>query len=302
MKFDVFAAFGRTFTTLFGNALDILRVAWLPAVLQLAAFFAFAPGFLEASTGLSADPPEDLGQGLSRLAPSLPFFLIFVAIALATAIILTAGIARLIVGLEKPALFLLRWGQDEWRILACWGLIAAAGICVALAFTLFRMVSPFVLSTGPIANLISFAVLLVIFLAGVWIAVRLSLFTPATIAGETIGIRMSWEKTEDLFWPIFGFWLLFIVFAIIIQFLTFGLVTPPAYFDAMKEADFRSPETVREAMRNANAAMAAGYDLSDPGNVVRMLISFLLNLAANIVFAVASAVAWKHLADPSAQA
>jgi hypothetical protein len=113
---------------------------------------------------------------------------------------------------------------------------------------------------------------------------------------------VSWEKTEDLFWSLFGFWLIWMVLALVIQFATARLVTPPAYFEAMAQADFRSPESFREAMRHANAALAAGYDLADSGNVVRMLISFLMNIIASVVFAIASAVAWKALSDPPAEA
>jgi hypothetical protein len=303
VKFKVFGAVGRTFAFLFQNTLSVLQIIWLPALLQTAAFFALMPGFLSVSTGLSADPPADGGEMWARMAPVLAPMVAFTAIAIALSIILSAGIARLVVKGDKPSLpFLLTWGTDEWLILGSWALIAAFIAAVAIAFSLFRWVSSLILSSGVLANLISILGVIAILLAGLWICIRLSLFTPATIAERKIGIQVSWEKTEDLFWSLFGFWLIWIVMALIIQFATARLVTPPAYFEAMAQVDFRSPETMREAMRNANAALAAGYDLSGSGNIIRMLISMLLNIVASVVFAVASAVAWKALSDTPAEA
>jgi hypothetical protein len=97
----------------------------------------------------------------------------------------------------------------------------------------------------------------------------------------------------------FGFWLIFVVLVLVIQVTTAGLVTPPEYFEIMREADITSP-AFRETMREGYAALAAGYDMSDSANVVRMLISFFINLVVGVVFAVASVVAWKHLAEQSA--
>jgi hypothetical protein len=300
MTFRVFDALGATFMFLFRQGLSVLQVVWLPAVLQIIAYFALMPGFMKSTTMLQADPPEDFATGFSRVAPYLAPMLLFTVITLALGIVMSLGLARLAVKGERPkGPFLLRWGDDEWRVLACWGIILACGAGVGIAFAAFNWLAQLLLSSGPIANLLAIVGALAIVLAGVYIAVRLSLFTAATMASQKVGIPVSWDKTEDLFWPLFGFWLLWMVMALILQFVTSGLVTPPEYMQTMQQADIRTPEDFRQAMRDGYAVLAKSYELTSVDNVVRMLIAFLLQLIGSIVFGVASAIAWKQLDDQS---
>lgn len=303
MKFKVFKAFATTWAFLIQHGLDVLRIIWLPVALQIAAYYALMPGFLIETSMMSADPPADGGEVWTRLAAHILPFLAFLLVACATTIILYAGLTRLIVRGEKPKLpFLLSWGADEWRLLAGWAIIAAfiLGVVIALQVVAAIVGALGLLGRGPITIILGFGGALIVICAGIWAGVRLSLFAPATIAEQKIGIRTSWEKTEDDFWNLLGFWVLWFVLAIIVQFATFGLVTPPGYFEAMNSGGFGSPEEMRETMRSANEALAQGYDLSVPGNALRMLWAFLINFAFGVVGTAAGAVAWRMMTDGSA--
>ena len=305
MKLKVFKAFAATWAFLVQHGLNVLKIIWLPVALQIAAYYALMPGVLMEYTMLGANPPADGAEAWTRLAPHIPPFAGFLLVACVTTVILYAGLTRLTVRGEKPKLpFLLSWGADEWRLLAGWAIILALFVGVVVAFWL---VASFVdvlglLGRGPITIILSFGGALIVICAGIWAGVRLSLFAPATIAEQKIGIKTSWERTEDDFWNLLGFWVLWFVLAIIVQFAAFGLITPPEYFEAMNSGGFGSPEEMRETMRAANEALARGYDLSGPGNAVRMLWAFLINFVFGVVGTAAGAVVWKMITGGSVDA
>lgn len=304
MKLKVFKAFAATWAFLIQHGLEVLKIIWLPVALQIAAYYLLMPGFLMETSMLGADPPADGGEVWTHLAPHVLPFLGFLLVACVTTIILYAGLTRLIVRGEKTKLpFLLSWGADEWRLLGGWAIILALFVGVMIALQIVAMVvgALGLLGRGPITIILSFGGALVVICAGIWAGVRLSLFAPATIAERKIGIQTSWESTEDDFWSLLGFWALWVVLAIIVQFATFGLVTPPEYFEAMRDGGFSSREEMRETMRAANEALARGYDLSVPGNALRMLWAFLLNFVFGVVGTAAGAVAWRMITDTSAE-
>jgi hypothetical protein len=305
MKLKVFKAFAETWAFLFQHGLDVLRIIWLPVALQIAAYYALMPGFLMESSMMGAEPPTDAGEAWARFSPHILPFLGFLLVACVTTIILYAGLTRLIVRGERPKLpFLLSWGVDEWRLLAGWAIITLFVIGVLIALQIVAMIvgALGLLGQGPITIILSFGGALVVICAGIWAGVRLSLFAPATIAEQKIGIQTSWERTEDDFWNLLGFWVLWVVLAIIVQFATFGLVTPPEYFEAMNSGGFGSPEEMQETMRAANEALAQGYDLSVPGNAMRMLWAFLINFVFGVFGTAAGAVAWRMMTDGSLDA
>ena len=304
MKLKVFKAFAATWAFLFQHGLDVLRIIWLPVALQIAAYYALMPGPLMEYTMLGANPPADAAETWTRMAPHILPFIGFLLVACVTTIILYAGLTRLAVRGEKPKLpFLLGWGADEWRLLAGWAAILVLFIGVMIALWLVAMLvgALGLLGRGPITIILSFGGALVVICAGIWAGVRLSLFAPATLAEQKIGIQTSWEKTEDDFWNLLGFWIIWFVLAIVVQFATFGLVTPPEYFEAMSSGGFSSPEEMRETMRAANEALARGYDLSIPGNALRMLWAFLLNFVFGVFGTVAGAIAWRMMTQTPAE-
>jgi hypothetical protein len=302
MSFRVFKAVGSTLAFPFQHAIDVLRVVWLPAVLQVAGYFLLMPGYLEAATMMGADPPADSAETWSRLSPFVFQALLFLVISVALTVIMFNGLTRLVVKGEKPsAPFLLRWRADEWRVLAGWVLFALILAALQVAVLVGGFVIQGIMALGPGPGVIlSVLVSLIVLLIGIWICVRLSLLVPATLAEQKIGLGSSWERTEDDFWSLLGFWLIFVIVSVILQLMLAGFLTPPGYFEAFQSAGFGSPEAMRDATRKANEIMAKGYDLSDSGNITRMLVGYLISIAATIFMAIAGAVCWRQMTEAPA--
>jgi hypothetical protein len=303
MKLRVFTAVGTTFAFLVQHGLDVLRVIWLPTVLQLAGYLLLMPSYLSTTTMLGADPPADAAETWARLAPVIALPVMFVILSVALTVMMFNGLTRLVVTGEKPrGPFLMRWGADEWRVLGGWALLFLIILALEVAIVVVGFLIRGIMALGPgpgvILSIIAFIVILVI---GVWICVRLSLLVPATLIAGKIGLGVSWERTDDDFWNLLGFWLIFAVAGFVVQLSLIGFLTPPGYFEAIQSGGFGSPEAMRDAMRKASEVMAKSYDLSDSGNVIRMLVSYLLSMVVAVVSAVAGAVAWRMMTDTAAE-
>ena len=301
MQLKVFKAAGMTLAFLFQHILDVLRIVWLPAALQVAGFFLLLPGYLRAFAEIGIDPPADLGEIWSRIAPTIAPALLFLAIVLATSSAMVSGLTRLIVRGERPRLpFYLGWSADEWRILGGWVALFLINAGLQAVLAVASLLVRGLMSLGPGPGVI---LTLVVFLVGVvcfiWISVRLSMLAPATIALKKIALGDSWESTEENFWNLVGFWLIWVGTALVLQLMLTGYLTPPGYFDAFRGADF-TPEGMRAATRKANEAVLRGYDFSDMSNVMRMLVSYLLGAGGAIITAIAGAVCWRTMTDAPA--
>ena len=94
-------------------------------------------------------------------------------------------------------------------------------------------------------------------------------------------------------------------FFIIASLLT-PLLSAPGYLEATRDiyAAARSPARMQTAIRHAYEIQAAGYQLSNGANILRMIVNALLGVGATTVLALAGGAAWRLMteeeADPSA--
>jgi hypothetical protein len=304
MPLDIAKGIGRTFSFLFGHIIDVLKIAWLPIVLQLAAFYLLMPGYVRgtAALGLAPTEPEEIAAAWGQALPGFGLFAVFMLITFVTSIAMVVGITRLTLTGEKPrAPFYLGWGKDEWRLMGGWLIFAAiiAGLAVLLqggGILLGGM-----LGGGPIAAMIILVVNLIFLLAIFTVCVRLSLLAPATLALGKMGLRESWERTDDHFWGFLGFWLLFFLMIFVVYLVIyFNFSLPPGYFGAF--AGVTSPEDMREAMVEANDLMVASYDFSNIGNALRQTPGALIGPVGGIITTIAGAMAWKLTSEEEAPA
>lgn len=304
MKLKVFSAVATTFAFMARHALDILHIIWLPVLLQIAGLVLLLPGYLTTTAMMGADPPADMQEVWARLGPIIAQPLLFLLVVIATTVIMYAGLTRLVLRGEKPGQpFLLRWGADEWRILGGWGLLLLISIGLWIGAVACMWLGGALIAMGPgPGGVISVIGVIAVVLVGIWITTRLSLLVPATIARSKIGIEPSWEASEENFWNLFGLWLIWAVLAMLVQFVLTRFLTPPGYLEALQSVGFGSPDAMREAMRKANAALAESYDLSDMGNLTRLVASGLLSIAGSLIMAIAGAVAWRAMTDTPSEA
>jgi hypothetical protein len=295
MALDIAKGIGRTFAFLFGHIVDVLKIAWLPTVLQLAAFYLLMPGYVRGTAALALAPtePEEIATAWAQAMPGYGLLCVLMLVTFVTFVPMVAGLTRLALKGERPRLpFYIGWGKDEWRITGGWLIFAliVAGLVVLLqggGFLLGGM-----MGGGPIAAMIILVVSLVLVMAIFTVCVRLSLFAPATLALGKMGLRESWERTDDHFWGFLGYWLLlFLMLFAVYLIIYFMFVLPPGYFGVF--AGVTSQEDVREAMVKANDLMIASYDFSNIGNVLRQLPGAIFGPLAVIITSIAGATAWK---------
>jgi hypothetical protein len=295
MKLPVFRAIGATFAFIARNLLDILKIAWLPAVLICLAYVLIMPPYMAQVGAMPAPKPGDV---FGPLMATLPYTLALVAASTLINLPLFSGLMKLILRGERPRFLPLSFGADEVKLLASWGLIFAGFVALVAAFAGALLLTRLLASLGPgpgsIIGLIAAVVLIGV---GVWLAARVSLVSPAAIALRKLGVQPAWDATEENAWRLIGFWALLIVPMFIISSFLTPLLTSPGYLDAMREIApaARSPERLQAAVQHSNEVLAAGYVLSDTGNLVRLLANALLAFLATLVLAIASGVAWREL-------
>lgn len=301
MKFKVFRAIGRVIAFTGRNWASVLTIVWLPCLLQIAAFFLLMPRVMVAYIEAGAYAAEEGPDAWSRLIPVIPQGILFFVLTSGLTIVMFSGLTKLVVRGQKPVrLFHLAWGADEFRLLTAWAIQFAIIIGIVVTYFVANFLAQGMMSLAPGGMGILFGILGAagVAILAIWILVRLSFIAPETIANRRIGVASSWELTEDYYWPLLGFWIIWVIIAQVAQWATIPYVTPPGYFEAMQGADFTSREGMQTAMREANLAMAAGYDMSDMANALRMLLGFLVNFLGSIVIAIAGAVSWKIMTDP----
>jgi hypothetical protein len=299
MKLKVFKAFAATWAFLIQHGLDVLKIVWLPIVLQLAAFFALIPAYTRTSISILMEPPDDPSQVMAMMAPAYGQLALFYIIVALTSAPMFVALTRLVLRGEKPGLFYVGWGADEWRTLAGWAALCAVGAGLVIAFFVLGAITGALATMGPGPGvLLNILGAIIVGLVGIWIFVRLSTLTPATIDLRKVALSQTWERTEDEFWALAGFWAIWTVIAIVVQVALIGYLTPPGVFDAY--AGVTTPDEMIEAQYRANEAMLKGYDLSDGGNITRLVVGNVIGFVILILTAIGGAIAWRMMTDAPA--
>jgi len=296
MPLDISKGIGRTFAFLFAHIIDVLKIAWLPIVLQLAAFYLLMPAYVRATAGLAlVREPSEAASAWAQAVPGFGMFFLFMLITFVTSIAMVVGLTRLtLTGTAPRTPFYLGWGKDEWRLMAGWLIFAAIVALLAVLLQGGGVVLGGLLGGGPIGTMLILAMNVVLLVAIFVVCVRLSLLAPATLATGKMSLRESWERTDDHFWGFLGFWLLFVVmFVIVYAVIYFNFSLPPGYFQAFSGVNPREPDSMREAMVKANEMMIASYDFSNIGNALRQTPGALLGPVGGVITTIAGATAWK---------
>jgi hypothetical protein len=310
MKLPVFRAIGATFGFLASRWLDILKIVWLPAALTCAVNLLIMPVYMNqvaaatldgaAAGGATGGPQQMIDQTLATLP-------ILAVLAFASALVnalLFSGLMKLMIRNETPKLpVYFAAGADELRLLGSWGVMLLGAVGVALGVWAALWLSRLLASMGPGPGaIIGLVAACGVIGVGVWLAVRMSLVAPAVIAHRRLGIEPSWTITEENAWRLIGFWLLWIVPFFIIASLLTPVLSAPGYLEATRDiyAAARSPARMQAAIQHAYEIQAAGYQLTNGGNIARMIASSLLGVGATTLLAIAGGAAWRLLTEEEA--
>jgi len=266
-RLPVIKAFLATWAFVAERWLDVLRIVWLPLLLQTL---------------------------LSRLInPSVPgAILLITAIWLITSALLAAGLLKLVMRGEKPVQpFYIAFGIDEMRLIGTWATLAllmiAGTFCIIIVSAALSIVP---VIGGVLGGLVPLA-------AMIWLLARLSLSGPATIGNQRMGIAPAWQATRGVAaLDVLAFWSMWCLIGFVTGWLMINALLPD-YFSSLS-AIFAAEQDQRPALAEAFEAKMAGWlDISRPDGAARAVAFLVFNLVWSSLTTIAGGVAWRMMGE-----
>ncbi len=179
--------------------------------------------------------PQDAEFIATKLADSMPAFLLVLLLAVTLTSIITAGIYRLVLRPEESGFMHLRLGADELRLTVVNLILFGVGlICLVVGFVAIAAAEQGGSSIGFFAGGLVAALT-------VWFGIRLSLVTPMTFHTRRLSMIPAWRLTRGRFWPVLGMVVLAIIFYIMVWILIaviwFAVVMLAGGPDAVSKGD-----------------------------------------------------------------
>jgi hypothetical protein len=205
-KIPIGTTIGYAYGFTFGHLGQIIAQIWLPMLVVTAGgYFGAAPYYESFSRAAAENNPAAIGQAFTLL-------LLFAFVSLIFYAMIYVAVTRLALGETRPVNFIhFSLGVAEWRM---------CGAVLGLIFALFVIAAVVVLAAGLVAGLIGGlakglgvglakttavgiggAIMLIVYAALIYIAVRLSfLVAPVTVAEERISLVRGWQLSRGNFW------------------------------------------------------------------------------------------------------
>ena len=265
-------------------------VAWglLYAALSLASLFAMAAAIgpltewgerMEALESGSPTQEQVLAafQGLGEVMLSLAWIL---PVSLAVSAMLMAAVARAVLNPRAGGFGYLRLGMDELRVFV---VTLVLGILMFCAWIVIWIVLAILLGIAAAsgANWM-WLVVVVAGLAGIaaliWLAVRLSLAVPITVAENRFAFFDSFALTRGKFWSLLGMAVIAFVMVLVISLLTWAVTLPLTMMSGLESWTFGAnsdPDVV-----------AAALDMTNPWVIVSALVEAVVYaLTVGVIYA-----------------
>ena len=235
------------------------------AVIMVAAFAVMGPnliGFISATEQLEQSGATPTMEDFAPLFQMMGMlFAVLLPLSLIASAMIYAAVARSVLRPGESAFGYLRLGMDEFRVLV-------VSVVLVLVFMVLMVVTSGIIgavigmtvaSETPALWLL--VVLLILAAVGVciWLAVRLSLAIPITMAERRIAIFDSFAFTKGRFWPLLGMALLAWVMSIVVGLLG-SLVAMPlqmATGGGMMALEGLEDESLQVILQSAWPAIAA---------------------------------------------
>lgn len=172
----------------------------------------------EALEGVTQPAPEDMAPFMAAFGAMmfllLPLGLLFGAV-------LSAAVARSVIEPSKSAFGYLRVGMDEVRVLVVTVALAVLGFLgisvVSLVAGIVSGVAVAALGDAGFLAAVLFGLAVAVLFA--WLAARLSLAVPITLAEKRIAVFDSWKMTKGKVWPIIGMAILAFIMTFVVSIL-----------------------------------------------------------------------------------
>lgn len=219
------------------NPLAIVAWALLYAVISLASLLAtniaaepLATWFeaAEALEGVTTPSQAEIMTMLQPMLAVLARMAWLIPLSLAISAILSAAVTRGVLTPQAGGFGYLRAGMDEWRVFVVTLVLGVlASLLIAVSVVLVSVAIGIATVSGAAWGfLVAFVVMLATIALGIWLAVRLSLAVPMTVAEKRYAIFDSFVLTRGRFWPMLGMAIIVGVMAIIISLLASIVILP----------------------------------------------------------------------------
>ena len=265
-------------------------VAWalLYAALSLASLFAMAAAIgpltewgerMEALESGSPTQEQVLAafQGLGEVMLSLAWIL---PVSLAVSAMLMAAVARAVLNPRAGGFGYLRLGMDELRVFVVTLVLGILMFCAWIAIWIVLAILLGIAAASG-ANWM-WLVVVVAGLAGVaaliWLAVRLSLAVPITVAENRFAFFDSFALTRGKFWSLLGMAVIAFVMVLVISLLSWAVTLPLTMMSGLESWTFGAnsdPDVV-----------AAALDMTNPWVIVSALVEAVVYaLTVGVIYA-----------------
>lgn len=265
MAFSATEAAFEGFRVVRRNPMALIFWALFYAVFMVAIFAMMGPNLISFVTATEQLEQSGATPSMEDFAPLFQMmgllFAVLLPLSLIASAMIYAAVSRAVLRPGESAFGYLRLGMDEVRVLA---------VSVVLFFVFMALM---VVASGIIGAVIGMTVaaempalwLLVVLLilaaigASIWLAVRLSLAIPITMAERRIAIFDSFGFTRGRFWPLLGMALLAWVMSVVVGLLG-SLVAMPLQFatgGGMMALEGLEDESLQVILQSAWPAIAA---------------------------------------------
>lgn len=247
------------------HPMTVIFWALFYAVIMAAAFAVMGPnliGFIAATKQLEQSGATPTMEDFAPLFQMMGMlFVVLLPLGLIASAMIDAAVARSVLRPGESAFGYLRLGMDEVRVLV-------VSVVLLIVFMVLMVVTSGIVgaviamtAAAEMPALWLLVVLLILAAIGVciWLAVRLSLAIPITMAERRIAIFDSFAFTKGRFWPLLGMALLAWVMSIVVGLLG-SLVAMPlqlATGGGMRALEGLENESLQVILQSAWPAIAA---------------------------------------------
>jgi len=178
-------------------------------------------GLMGAAETLEQSGATSFDDVMPVLSGYMAIFAVVLPVSLIASAMIYAAVARAVLRPSESAFGYLRLGMDEVRVLVV--SIVLTILFIVLSFVVFGIVG-MVAGMSAAADMPALWLVVVLLVCAaialfIWLAVRLSLAIPITMAERRIAIFDSFAVTKGRFWPLLGMALLAFVMSIVVSLL-----------------------------------------------------------------------------------